>query len=83
MTNVTFNISVTVDDIHEENESFILTINDSLPSRVTHGNLSEVTVTIKDTTGELLTIKLSSYKVDFKKSTFTLCNEIEQAIFYG
>ena len=42
--------------IHEGNESFTLTImNSSLPHRVSYGSPGVATVTIVDTTGELLT----------------------------
>ena len=82
MTNVAFNISVTNDDIREESESFMLSINDSLPSRVSRGNLSEVTVTILDTTGELLTIKLSIVLIS-RNQHLHFAMKLNKAIFYG
>ena len=55
VTSVAFNISVINDTILEENESFTLTIiNSSLLSRVDLGIPDNTTVTIVDTTGELL-----------------------------
>jgi len=51
MENITFNISITNDNILEENEMFNLTVrvtNSLIPSRVNAGNLNEVTVTILD-----------------------------------
>ena len=55
VTNVTFDIPIINDIIHEGNESFTLTIvRSSLPSRVSHGSLNMATVTIVDTTGELM-----------------------------
>ena len=55
MTSVVFNISVINDTILEGNESFTLTImNSSLPSRVNLGIPDNTTVTIVDTTGELI-----------------------------
>ena len=55
MTRVAFDIPIFNDIIHEGNESFTLTImRSSLPSRVSHGSLGIATVTIVDTTGELL-----------------------------
>ena len=53
---MTLNISVIKDAIHEGNESFTLTImNNSLPYRVIRGSPGNTTVTVVDTTGELLT----------------------------
>ena len=49
MTSVTFNVSITDDNILEVNENFVLTIDpSSLPTCVTHGNLGHATVTILD-----------------------------------
>ena len=48
-------IPIINDIIHEGNESFTLTIiKSSLPSRVSRGGPSMATVTIVDTTGELI-----------------------------
>ena len=53
MTSVTFDIPIINDMIHEGDESFTLTIvSSSLPNRVSGGRLT--TVTIVDTTGELM-----------------------------
>ena len=57
----TLNIPITKDTIHEGNESFTLTImKNALPSRVSRGSPSMATVTIVDTTGELIVIPHSS-----------------------
>ena len=49
MTSVPFKVSLNDDDILEENENFVLTINQSsLPSGVAIGKLSQTTVTIMD-----------------------------------
>ena len=49
MTSVPFKVSLNDDDILEENETFILTINQSsLPSGVTVSNPSVTTVNIVD-----------------------------------
>ena len=57
MTRVAFDIPITNDTIYEGNESFTLTIRgNSLPSRVSRGNPGKATVTIVDTTGELLAV---------------------------
>ena len=53
VTNVPFNISINDDNVLEENENFILTINSSLPTDVMAGNPAQVTVTIVDTDCEL------------------------------
>ena len=55
MTSVTFDIPIINDMIHEGDESFTLSImKNSLPSRVRRGSLRTATVTIVDTTGELI-----------------------------
>ena len=55
MTRVTFYISIIYDIIHEGNEFFTLTImNSPLPYRVNRGSPGNTTVTVVDTTGELL-----------------------------
>ena len=55
VTIVSFNIIIINDTIHEGNESFTLTImSRSLPSRVNRGRPNTATVTIVDTTGELM-----------------------------
>ena len=55
MTSVTFDVPIINDIIHEGNESFTLTIvNSSLPHRVSRGDSHITTVTIVDTTGELI-----------------------------
>ena len=57
VTRVTFNVTIIKDEIHEGNESFTLAImNSSLLSRVNRGSPGNTTVTIVDTTGELLAI---------------------------
>ena len=57
MTNVTFDIPIINDIIHEGNESFTLTImRSSLPSRVSRGRPNMATVTIVDTTGKLIAV---------------------------
>ena len=49
MTSVPFKVSLNDDNILEENENFMLTINQSsLPNGVTTGNPSITTVTIVD-----------------------------------
>ena len=49
VTSVPFKVSLTDDTILEENENFILTINQSsLPTGVTVGDPSQTTVTIVD-----------------------------------
>ena len=49
MTEVSFNVTITDDNMLESNESFQLSINySSLPNRVTVDNPSVVTVTIVD-----------------------------------
>ena len=48
-------ISIVNDTVHEGNESFALLImNNQLPNRVSRGSPSMATVTIVDTTGELI-----------------------------
>ena len=55
MTEVSFSVGITDDNILESNERFQLSINSSsLPNRVTIGNPSEVTVTIVDNDRKLL-----------------------------
>ena len=55
MTSVPFKVSVNDDDILEENENFVLTINHSLlPSGVGIGNPNLTTVIIMDNDRELL-----------------------------
>ena len=55
MTSVTFDIPIINDMIHEGDESFTLSIvSSSLPSRVSSRSPSMTTVTIVDTTGELI-----------------------------
>ena len=64
VTNVTFNVTIINDDIHEGNESFTFTImRNSLPSRVSRGRPIMATVTIVDTTGEIFTVSqlIASY----------------------
>ena len=57
MTRLTFDISIMDDNIYEGNELFMLAIMSSpLPSRVSLGSPSMATVTIVDTTSELVTI---------------------------
>jgi len=47
MTNATFDVPITDDDIYEDNENFMLTIDESiLPPNVRRGDPSEATVTI-------------------------------------
>ena len=48
MTSVSFNISINYDNIFEDNENLILTINSSLPTGVMVGNPGQATVTIVD-----------------------------------
>ena len=51
--NASFNISIFEDEIQERDETFKLTISDTLPSRVSHStNQYQTTVTIEDTTGK-------------------------------
>jgi len=58
VTSVSFDVSITNDNIHEENETFkLIILRSSLPSRVNRGSPKEATVTIADTTSELLTVK--------------------------
>ena len=53
VTSVIFKISLNDDDILEDDENFVLTINQtSLPSGVTIGNPSVTTVTIVDNDGK-------------------------------
>jgi len=53
--NVSFNISIFEDDIQDYNEIFTLTIDSrTLPNRVSRGTPSKATVTIVDTTGEII-----------------------------
>ena len=47
-TTATFNVPINDDDILEGNETFMLTIDPSLPDGVTRGTPSEATVTIVD-----------------------------------
>jgi len=55
ITEVSFNVPVFEDLIQEESEDFRLTItNRTQPRRVRIGQRSQATVTISDTTGELL-----------------------------
>ena len=55
MISVTFDIPIINDMIHEGDESFTLSIvSSSLPSRVSSRSPSMTTVTIEDTTGELI-----------------------------
>ena len=55
VTRVAFNIQIANDAVHEGNESFALTVRStSLPSGVNRGSPGMATVTIVDTTGELL-----------------------------
>ena len=53
-TSVSFNISIFEDDIRDYNEMFTLIINKMLPNGVSKGSLSKATVTIVDTTGEII-----------------------------
>ena len=50
---VPFNISISDDNILEDNENFTLTINSSLPIGVMVDNLSQATVTIVDNDSKL------------------------------
>ena len=53
-TNVPFNISITDDDILEDDENFILTVDlSSLPSNITASDPYQATVTIVDKDGKL------------------------------
>ena len=52
MTEKSFEVPITRDNILETNEQFQLNIENSLPDRVTPGNLSQAIVTIKDDDGE-------------------------------
>ena len=53
VTLVPFNVSITDDNVLEDNESFLLTIDFSvMPSNVTADNISQVTVTILDNDGK-------------------------------
>ena len=55
MTSVAFNISIVADMEYEEDESFRLIIaGGSLPSKISRGNPSNITVTIIDVTSKLL-----------------------------
>ena len=57
MTEVSLDVTIMDDNILESNERLQLSINSSsLPNRVTVDNPSVVTVTIVDTTGELIVI---------------------------
>ena len=47
-TTATFNIPITDDMILEGDENFMLTINQTLPTGVTHGTPGEATVNIVD-----------------------------------
>ena len=61
-TLVTFDIRVNDDNILENNESFILTINSSsLPDGVTHGNPDKATVTIVNDDCKIFLIVIVSY----------------------
>ena len=60
MTEVSFSVGITDDNILENDEIFQLSINSSsLPNRVTVDNPSEVTVTIMDNDSELIKICLT------------------------
>ena len=48
MKSVPFNISITDDMILEHNESFMLTIDPSLPTDVSVGNPDQITINIMD-----------------------------------
>ena len=50
-TTATFNVPITDDIVLEGDENFKLTINQTLPDGVTHGDPSEATVTIVDDDG--------------------------------
>ena len=52
MTSVSLNITVVDDKILESDENFHLNICNSLPDRVTVGDINQTTVTIKDNDGE-------------------------------
>ena len=55
VTHVVFNVTITEDNILEDDENFSLTIDSfSLPSNVTVDNLSQATVTILDNDGKYL-----------------------------
>ena len=47
-TTATFNVPITGDNISEENENFMLTINQTLPDGVTRSTPGEATVIIVD-----------------------------------
>ena len=51
MTRAPFNVAIKEDNILEGNESFILTINPSLPNKVNVTNPDQATVTIVDNDG--------------------------------
>ena len=52
MTSIPFNVSITDDNVLEDDENFSLTIDpSSLPSNVTADNPSQATVTIVDNDG--------------------------------
>ena len=53
VTSVLFNISINDDNIVEDNETFMLTINSSLATGVMVGNPSQATMTIVDNDGKL------------------------------
>ena len=55
-TTAAFNVPIKDDDIYEENETFMLTIDSSLPTGVTLGTPSEATVTIMNDDRELIQI---------------------------
>ena len=72
VTGVTFNIPIINDTIHEGSESLALTIvRSSLPSRVSRGSTSTATVTIVDTTSELMAVICSKrYSYGIRSAVF-------------
>ena len=63
-TSVPFNISITDDDILEDDENFILTVDlSSLPSNITASDPYQATVTIVDKDGKLTVMAKLRYAI--------------------
>ena len=63
-TSVPFNVSITDDDILEDNENFLLTVDlSSLPRNITASDPYQATVTILDKDGKLTVVAELRYRV--------------------